>query len=99
MTYYARPREGRRARSSSTSAQRWCRKARSQESPGDRRFSKLRQVVTWLEERMKSVGVLSFGMACRVMRRNQRSTQYKTNGSVTSPQDEMQYATIRRRLK
>ena len=54
MTHYALPRESGHARSSSTSAQR-CRKARCQESPGDGRFSELREAVTWLEERVKSV--------------------------------------------
>jgi len=55
MTHYARPWESGHTRSSSASAQR-CRKARSQESPEDGRFSELCQAVPWLEERMKSVG-------------------------------------------
>jgi hypothetical protein len=66
MTRYARPGRSRHTRCSSTSAQRRER-ARSQESSGIDDGAKLRQVETWLRERMKSVGVLNFGMARRVM--------------------------------
>jgi len=55
MTRYAWTRKGGHTRSCSMSALR-SGMARSQESPGDRRFSEICQVVPWLEERVKSVG-------------------------------------------